>query len=77
MRIISFIGNLYPIFTVYKYKQQLTPTKMNNLLQRITIRLNESQNYDNNGNPVDREFNNIIEGCTDELEAIQINLNIY
>ena len=44
------------------------------LIERITIRLNESQNYDNNGNPVDHEFNNIIEGCTDELEAIQMNV---
>ena len=44
------------------------------LIERITIRLNESQNYDNNGNPVDHEFNSIIEGCTDEMEAIQMNV---
>lgn len=44
------------------------------LIERITIRLNESQNYDNNGNPVDYETNSIISGCTDELEAIQASL---
>ena len=47
---------------------------MNNLLQRIIIRLNESQNYDNNGNPVDRAFGQIIDGCLDDIEVIQANL---
>ncbi len=44
------------------------------LIERITIRLNESQNYDNNGNPVNQEFNKVIEGCADQLEVIQANL---
>lgn len=63
---------------IYNIKQQLTPRKMTTttLIERITIRLNESQNYDNNGNPVDREFGQIIDGCTDELEAIQAKLFI-